>query len=188
MLAFYLSLIQTEEERVLFTELYEKFCHTMYVCAYGYLHNASDAQDIVHDVFCNVADECIKTMVKKSMPECRRFLYLCTKHRAINYGKRKAKVVSIEAFEEKGMDVSAGLTDDAFADIITEKELIEEAKAALKKLDPMYGEVLWMSFEGYSVAEIAEFFNEKPATIKKRLYRGKQLLRAAVGVEGGEAE
>lgn len=187
MLLFYLSLIETEEEREFFTRLYNEHCHTMYVCAYKYLHNASDAEDIVHDVFCMVAGECIKTMVKRSNAECRRFLYLCTKHRAINYGKRKSKVISIEAFCDDSVEISAGLTDESFIDIIDEKELIDAAKAALKNLDPMYGEALWMSFEGFSVSEIAAFFNEKPATVKKRLFRGKALLRAAVGMEGGEA-
>lgn len=187
MLAFYLSLIETEEQRELFTRLYNEHSHTMYVCAYKYLHNSADAEDIVHDVYCMIADECIKTMVKRSDAECRRFLYLCTKHRAINYGKRKAKVISMEELQENGVDISAGLTDESFVDIINEKKLVEEAITALKNLDPMYGEVLWMSFEGFSVSEIARCFNEKPATIKKRLYRGKQLLRAAVGLEGGEA-
>ncbi len=187
MLMFYLSLIETEEEREFFTGLFKEHSHTMYVCAYEYLHNASDAEDIVHDVFCMVADDCIKTMIKRSDAECRRFLYLCTKHRAINYGKRKSKVIAVEAINEDSIDMSAGLADNSFIETIDEKESIDAAKAALKKLDPIYGEALWMNFEGFSVSEIAAFFNEKPATIKKRLFRGKALLRAAVGMEGGEA-
>lgn len=187
MLLFYLSLIETEEERDLFTKLYNEHSHTMYVCAYKYLHNSSDAEDIVHDVFCMVAGDCIKTMIRRSDAECRRFLYLCTKNRAINYGKHKAKIVSIEAFEENGVDITAGLTDESFIDKISERDLIDTAIAALKNLDPIYGEVLWMSFEGFPISEIARLFNEKQATIKKRLYRGKSLLRAAVGLEGGEA-
>lgn len=187
MLMFYLSLIETEEEREFFSRLYNDHSHTMYVCAYRYLHNSSDAEDIVHDVFCMVAGDCIKTMIKRSNAECRRFLYLCTKNRAINYGKRKARVVSIEAFEENRVDFTTDLTDDSFIDIINKRDLLDTAKAALRDLDPIYGEVLWMSFEGFPISEIARCFNEKPATIKKRLYRGKSLLRAAVGLEGGEA-
>lgn len=187
MLLFFLSLIETEEQRELFTKLYEEHCHTLYVCAYRYLKNSADAEDVVQDVYFKVADKCIDTMVQKSDEDCRRFLYICAKHRAINYGKHKSKVVSFERLEEKGFDVSAGLTDESFVDMIIEQQLLEKAKAAIKGLDPKYGDVLWMSFEGYSVSDIAGFFNEKEETIKKRIYRGKLLLREAMLREGGEA-
>lgn len=186
MLMFYLSMIETDEERDFFTELYEKYRQGIFRYANKYLHNDYDAEDVLHDVFCMVANKCVKDLMERSEVGRRRFLFMCAKYRAINYGKRRSKVVSIDAMLENNADFPADLTDDPIADIITDEDMLERGKIAINSLDKPYADVLWMSLEGYSVQDIAEFFGEKAGTIKKRLYRAKQMLRAAVGGEGGE--
>ena len=186
MLMFYLSMLKTDEERDFFTELYNKYRQGLYRYAYKYLHNESDAEDIVQDVFCIVIDRCIKDLMERNEDGQRRFLFMCTRNRAIKYEKRRAKVVSLDGMVENDVDISTELTEEPIADIITNRDLLEKAKVAINSLDPKYADVLWMHLEGYSVQDISQFFGEKYGTVKQRLYRSKQLLRVAIGVKGGE--
>ena len=188
MLTFYLSMIQTEKERDLFIDLYNKYRFSLYGYACKYLNNSSYAEDIVHDVFCMIADECIGDLLERSAEHRRRFLFLCTRNRAINWIKHNSKTISIEALVENGQDISDNFSFDSFVESLAEKDLLESAKSAINNLDPIYGDGLWMHIRGYASSSIAKFFNEKPETVRKRLYRGKQLLRSAVGMEGGEGE
>ena len=45
----YLLLLETDEEREFFTEIYEKYQNDMFRIANGILHNSSDAEDMVHE-------------------------------------------------------------------------------------------------------------------------------------------
>lgn len=186
MLMFYLSMLETDEERDFFTELYNTYRQGLYRYALKYLHNEFDAEDVVQDVFKIVIDKCVIDLMERGDDGRRRFLFMCTRNRAINYGKRWAKVVSLDEMVENDVDFSTDLTEEPIADIITNRDLLEKAKVAINALDPKYADVLWMHLEGYSVQDISQFFGEKYGTVKQRLYRSKQLLRVAIGVKGGE--
>lgn len=185
MLMFYLSMIETEEERGLFVELYNKYRQPLFRYADHYLNDAQDSEDVVHDVFCLVAKDYMKNLLKKSDDGRRHFLFLCTRNRAINLGKHKSKLLSIDEMAERGIGISSDSEQDPIDDIISNMDLLEKAKAAVNTLDQHYSDVLWLHLDGYSVKDIAKIFNEKPETVKKRLYRSKRLLREAVGMKGG---
>ncbi|MCR5808621.1 MAG: sigma-70 family RNA polymerase sigma factor [Clostridiales bacterium] len=187
MLMLYLSMIETEAQRALFTDLYEKYRFGLFRQADKYLHDAYDAEDAVHDVFCVVADEYISVFENKSEEYCRRFLFVAVKNRAINIGRKKARVVSLDALRENGDDLTDAPKEDPIGKMLSEKDLLEKAKEEIKKLEPRYGDVLWMQLTGCPVKTIARFFGERPVTITKRLYRAKLMLRQAVCGEGGAA-
>ena len=187
MLIFYLSMIETEEERSLFVDLYEKYRQSLFRYADCYLHDAQDSEDVVHDVFCLVAKDYMKNLLKKSDDKRRHFLFLCTRNRAINLVKCKSKLLSIDEMAERGLGMLDDPAQDPIDAVLADKELLEKAKAAVNTLDRRYSDVLWLHLDGYSLKDIAKIFNEKPETVKKRLYRSKLLLREAVGMKGGAA-
>ena len=49
MISVYLSLIETDKEKSLIEELYDKNKQTMYSIAFSNLHNRTDAEDAVHE-------------------------------------------------------------------------------------------------------------------------------------------
>ena len=51
MLAIYLSMLETNEEKNQFEQLYIKYKQDMYAVAYGILKNKEDAEDAVHQSF-----------------------------------------------------------------------------------------------------------------------------------------
>ena len=56
MLAIYLSMLETNEEKNQFEQLYIKYKQDMYAVAYGVLKNKEDAEDAVHQSFLKIAD------------------------------------------------------------------------------------------------------------------------------------
>ena len=61
---FYLTLIDTEEEKRKFVYLYENYKQTMYYTAYQILHNVHAAEDAVHQAFLRVIDHLEQVDVK----------------------------------------------------------------------------------------------------------------------------
>ena len=183
MLSLYLSVIDTEPGRELFSELYRSMRQPLYRCAFGYLKNASDAEDAVHDVFLNAAERGMDELARMGEAERKRFLYVCVRNRAINMIRRRGKVVSLEELAEEGKAVPDGGED--ILETLSEGETLEAAKQAMGKLDPRLGDVLWMHLSGRTAAEIAQDLGEKEQTVKKRLYRAKLALREIMGKEAG---
>ena len=56
MLNFYLSVLNTEEEKNQFADLYLKYRDGMQKIAYSILHNNEDAEDAVHTAFLSIAN------------------------------------------------------------------------------------------------------------------------------------
>ena len=56
MLSFYVSLVETEEEKSLVEALYIKYEQDMYNVAFSILHNNYDAEDAVQEAFLRVIE------------------------------------------------------------------------------------------------------------------------------------
>ncbi len=186
MLMLYLSMVDTDPERELLIELYNSCRGPLYRFAYKYVSNAFDAEDVVHDVFCAAAAGGIKELMQLDDAGRRRFLFVCVRNRALNVLKRKAKIVSAEALAEKGRDIPA--EDGEIFTGLAEREAVESAAEAIERLDRKYSDVLWMSIKGLSVDAISEIIGEKPETVRKRLYRAKQLLRREMFPKGSDEQ
>lgn len=186
MLMLYLSMLRTEEERSFFTRLYNDYRHAMYCFANKYLNDPAASEDIVHDVFCIIADDHLKNLAERTEDGRRRFLFVCVKNRALNYIKTRSRNASLDALTETGWDVHDSASDP-IDEIIANADMVECAKAMIKTLDPIYADALWLSLEGFSTVEISILFKENHDTVRKRIYRAKQQLRELVLKEGGAA-
>ncbi|WWR19721.1 sigma factor [Lachnospiraceae bacterium JLR.KK009] len=62
----YLLLLESDEDKEFFTEIYLKYRKEMFYTAYNILHNPSDAEDIVHETFLSLIDHVDK--IKNSEP------------------------------------------------------------------------------------------------------------------------
>lgn len=64
MLSFYLSILETEEDKDRFEQLYRMFKQDMYAVAYGILKNKEDAEDVVHQSFLSLLPIILKKLMK----------------------------------------------------------------------------------------------------------------------------
>ena len=150
-----------------FIILMEQNRQTMKRVAYAYLGNEEDVADALQETVLT-AFEKLDTLKK---PEFfRTWLTRILINNCIAIRRRKSKVVSMEVVKESGAE-SEGLsyefsTNLEFCDLL--KELPEDSRVIFQMY---YG-------EQFSIGEIAQMLHMKENTVKSRIHRGKEQLRA----------
>ena len=175
MLGFYLSLLNTADEKSKFEELYHLYRQDMYKAAFGILKNHYEAEDAVHDAFIIVA----KNLNKISQINCPRthgYLIIIVRNLAFkNYNKNKKTNYIYD---------SEILNDTDIADIeedILSKIGCEKISELLLKLPEDYYQVLYLNlFMGFDINSISENLGITYEDAKKRLQRAKLKFRRSI--------
>lgn len=186
MLSFYLSLIDNENDRKLFEIIYYSHRKQMFMLAMSILKNEHDAEDLVHDVFCTIAEKHIhifQTITNEQ--DLKNYLLKATKNRALNV--KRDKKLHISLYEsETVLNEEVNLNDNSFLDVICNKMTYQELVETIRSLDKKYEEVLYLHFVlELSVTDVAEILNRNIHTVKKQLVRGKKLLIESLKVNEG---
>ena len=142
-----------------------------YRLAYSYVHNETDANDIVQ----NGAYKALRSSHTLNTPEyAETWVYRIMLNECFQYFKQP-QFLSYEAIqEENGVDFKA--TEDNYADID-----LQRAIDALPEKDKAI--VILKYFEDKKLEEIADILDENVNTIKSRLYRSMKKLRATLSDE-----
>lgn len=128
--------------------------------AYSYLHNMSDAEDILQDTLIQY----IKHQPYFATPSKEK-AWLFTV--AANLSKNKIKYNQLRETDE--------LQDNLIQE---EREDLSLVWAAVKDLPPKYREAIHLFYyEGYSVKEIARILHRNESTVRSDLRRGRERLR-----------
>lgn len=188
MIIFYLSLIDDEYQRIKFEEIYITYRMQMVHLAKSFLHNESDAEDVVHDVFLRIATKHMKFIQELNNPEdIRNYLLKATKNTALNELKRKGRNhMSIEDISEGDLEDMPDLADDSFVELLCTTAEYDGIVHALLSLEEPYRDILYYHFVmELSVLDAAKHLGRNTATAKKQLVRGKKLLLSKLGIRGG---
>lgn len=142
-----------------------------YRLAYGYVHHAEDASDIVQ----NGAYKALKSCHTLNQPEyAQTWVYRIMLNECFQY-MRQPKHLSYEAVqEETGID--AGGREDHYANVD-----LQRAVDTLPDKDKAI--VILKYFEDKKLEEIAEILDENVSTVKSRLYRCMKKMRASLSDE-----
>lgn len=173
MLSFYLSLLETEEEKKKMTEIYEQYRYYCIFIAKKLLDNHEDAEDAAHSAFIEI----IKHKQKYFALECSDFrasLVVIVKNKAIDILRRRKKESA------DGADALGDVADDApsAVEILSYQEEYNLLRKALKNITPSYSNVLTLKyFEDMSNAEIADTLDTNKKNVEVMLYRAKLSLR-----------
>ena len=172
---FYLTLIETEEEKRTFVYLYENYKQTMYYTAYQILHNAHAAEDVVHQAFLRVLDRFDQVDVDNE-PKIRGFLVTITQHIAIDSYRRQKR--EHPAYGEEQIELPMQDQTEAY----TDTELIVQTILHLPQADSI---VLRLKYvHGYQDSEIAQLSGISEAAVRKRISRAKKRLADRLEAEG----
>lgn len=153
-----------------FIILMEQNRQTMKRVAYAYLGNEEDVADALQETVL-AAFEKLDTLKK---PEFfRTWLTRILINNCIAIRRRKSKVVSLEAVSEGIHSVTE--TENFSYEFSTNLEFCD----LLKKL-PEDSRVIFQMYYGeqFSIGEIAQMLHMKENTVKSRIHRGKEQLRA----------
>jgi RNA polymerase sigma-70 factor (ECF subfamily) len=143
--------------------LLEKYGNSILRLAYSYLHNISDAEDVLQDTLIQF----MKTLPQFETATHEKSWLLRV---AINISKNKIKYLNVRKADELHENLAAGEQDDLLF-----------VWDAVKSLPPVYGEVIHLFYhEGYSTAGIAELLSKKESTVRSLLKRARDNLKAVL--------
>lgn len=151
---------KTSEMESLTADIIVSEYESLYRMAYTYVHNESDAMDIVQESACKAITKChtVKPQYVKT------WLYRITINTAIDLiRKNKKEVIGIEDYEYG--------SEDSYRDFDT--------LDALNVLSPREKQVVILRFfEDLKLSEIAEILNENLNSVKSLLYRSLKKLKS----------
>lgn len=176
MLSLYLTLIDTEEEKIRFTRLYEQYRHLMFYIAKKILKDDHLSEDAVQEAFLRIAKNFHK-VGDILCPETRNFTVIITRNVAITMVNRKHDDLDMDSYIT---NTSAELTEDVF-ETVSNKILME----CIQKLPDMYRDSLYLyHLYGYTFKEISNLLSVPVETVKKRAQRARVLLKELLEKEG----
>lgn len=181
MLLFYLSLLETEEDRDLFTRLYEEQGKVLLHVAFGVLQQTEEAENVVHDTFLKLIDEFSKYR-KKSYEELVKISITIAKRKAIDrYRHEKMALGKSEVIYETYQDHFPEPEE-----YVLGGEERESLKREYEKLPAELRDLLFLHFgEGYKPREIARILDMSSAEVSRKLYAAKQTLKQAMDSKRG---
>ena len=142
------------------SEILDKYGNSVLRVAYTYLHNMSDAEDILQDTLIQFL---------KSAPSFE------------NEGHEKAwlLIVASNLSKNKLTYLKIRQTDELSEELVSEeKEDLKYVWEAVKKLPVKNREVIHLFYqEGYSTKEIADILKRREATVRSDLKRGREKLK-----------
>lgn len=183
MLTFYLSLIENENDKIRFEEVYYKYKKQMAHLAFSILHNHHDAEDVVHDVFCSVASSHMDVITNaKNENDVRIYMLRSVRNASISV-LRKKKVRT--DYEREKYTEKSTLSDNDFIDRVCANVEYERIVGLIDSLDTKYRDVLYYHLVlDLSVKETAEILGREPNTVRQQLFRGKNMVADMLTKEG----
>ena len=170
MLFMYLSMLETDEDKHIFSVLHDEYSSIKYNRAYAILKDSTLAEDVVQESFIRIIENFGK-VVKKKCPQTRKYFVNIVRSIAIDtYRKRqKQQTLSFDEFEETIISEFANTED-----ILEGKEI----ENYLLQLPKSYYIILSLKYDdGYTYKEIASILNITEENVKKRLMRARNKLR-----------
>lgn len=150
--------INAEAERLL-----DRYGNSLLRLAYSYLHNMSDAEEIVQDTLVQYLQEA------PAFADDTHEKAWCLRV-AGNLAKNRIKYNQVRDADELNEDLAAEERDD-----------LSFVWEAVRSLPVKYREVVHLFYhEGYTTAEIARILQMKEATVRSNLSRGREQLRAVL--------
>lgn len=151
---------EKEDINVYVENILDEYGNNILRLAYSYLHNMSDAEDILQDTMIQLLNK--KPKFANNDHEKAWLLRVTT-----NLSKNRIKYNFIRK------------TDELDEMLVQEcREDLSFIWKAIKELPPKYSEVIHLfHYEGYSTSQISEILNKKESTVRSNLSRGRAKLK-----------
>ena len=170
MLAFYVAILDTEEQKDKFTEINTTYYGMMYQVARAITHDDKLAEDALHET-CLELIEKIDSIRTDNAKQLAYYLRMVTRNRTIDFMRKwdRRSALSYDAVDVE----PASLHEDA-ADVVLTKMRLETTLKSLDEMPPVYRTALILRVQGYSIKEIAKLLGVPAPTVGTRLARGRR--------------
>lgn len=163
-----LALLDTEEEKQRFTEVYHANKRLVHYVAYRVLGDEHLAEDVVQDVFLRLAENFTK-LSQKGSHKLRAWCVITGRNRAIDLLRRRRE---LPAEPEERQTSPDPVPEDAVTALDNARRLMELVAA----LPDRYAAPLRLLAQGYTCPEIAAALDLTEAAVRQRVHRGRALL------------
>ena len=167
--------------------LIKKYLKQVYNFAYSYFGEKNIASDVTQEIFVKMWKNLRKFNRKKDF---KVWLFTIAKNTIFDFlGKKKQIPFSnfeFENYDENQINLIDNLEEnELLPEKIFEKiETKEKINSAIKKLTPIYREViLFYYYHNFSLKEISEILNEPVNTVKSRHLRALQKLKVLLDAD-----
>lgn len=159
-----------------FQILYERYRDPIFRFAYRLLGSAEAAEDVAHDCFLGLITEPGRFDSDKA--SLRTYLYAAARNQA---AKRYQAFGRESAIEDFANELRMPDHHEPIRKVLDD-EVAREVQQAIESLPPLQREALVLfEYEDLSLAEIAAVVGADPNTVKARLFRARDKLRARLG-------
>lgn len=174
MLSIYLSMLDTEEQKTRFEQIYTKYHYSILKLAYSILENEDAAYDAVDASLTALARNIDALPDETDEAKEKAYVYKTVKNMAYNEAKKLNKAVSIDY----SIEVSQITDNVSPADLLMAKESFDKLTSCIRSMPEEYRDTLTLRFVyNMSCSEIAKSLGENYNTVKSRIRRGAILLR-----------
>ena len=168
-------------DRPALAELYDRFSGPLYAVALRIVHDAAEAQDVVHDVFIALWKKAARFEPERG--SAFAWAVSLARNRAIDRlrsRRRRAELLEQSKPSDFGYDEGGGASGGSEAADLSERAgAVRKAVAALPAEQQRALELAF--FGGLTQQEIAERLSEPLGTVKARIRRGLARLRDSLG-------
>ena len=167
----YLQIIETEEERSKFEQLYEAYRGLLYRVAFARLRNAQDAEDAVSYAFVKIAENIKK--IEPVSPKTKQFVVTIVDHRATDLLRARGRHPESPYLDALAEQAAQPVGEDLLTQCIF--QLPEQQRT-----------VIWLKYHhGYTLREIAKLMDISLAWAQKIDPRAKKKLEELYREGGG---
>ena len=158
-------------------QLYNQYCNGMYIVAYRFLKDASDAEDVVQEAFVKAFS---KLHQFKAEVTFGAWLKRIVVNKSIDFLKsKKQRLVELDEVHLKVID-----TDEDDKWLVDDAITLNDVKDAINKLPEKYQYVVMLYLiEGYDHQEISEILNISEVASRTQLSRGKVKLQQQLTIK-----
>lgn len=179
MLHIFLALLN-EEEREIFTVLWEKYSLKLLKRINNKVLNMESAQDLVGDTFISLMSH-YERYSELTDEQLKAMLITISDHITINYLKKHSRIhiISKESFDDQYDIDELDLVEADFnvEDVVLSEIKIKKIEEIINNLDDKYSNILKMKlFVGLSYNEIAEMLSLTTDVVRKRFERGRKQI------------
>ncbi len=168
----YLSMLDTEEEKDKFTEIYQQYQHFCWYVAYQLLGDGHLAEDAVQDAFLALTRHLDKIEDVESQ-KTRKFLMTIVKSKAVDILRKQHGETSVDELLWEPADPEA----DMLGAYIT-KENYNHLISCILELDEAYRVIFEYKYvHELSDREIAQILDITPKLVNVRYFRARKQLQ-----------
>ena len=172
MLLFYLSLLNTDEDKNIFEKMYRNHYDAMYYTALNILKSQQKAEDAVHEAFLKII-ESINKFNEMSCPQTKSFCVIISRNVSISMIRQEKKMAFDETENILEMIPDEKLTDEEVIKNMDWELLVD----VVKSMPDIYSDVIYLRLvNGFSNKQVAKTLRLSEEAVKKRMQRGKAIL------------